>query len=105
GVGGGEGRVGGRGGAVVFVAVAEEAGLMDRLGEFVLRRAVSDAGRWGSLYVSVNLSPIQVRHRAFVDLTAAVLKESAFDPARLVLELTEGVLIDNPADTAARLRD
>ncbi len=86
----------------VFVPVAEEAGLMDRLGEFALRRAVSDAGRWGALYVSVNLSPVQVRHRAFVDLVAAVLKESAFDPSRLVLEMTEGVLIDNPSAARAR---
>jgi diguanylate cyclase (GGDEF)-like protein len=89
----------------VFVPVAEEAGLMDRLGEFVLRRAISDAARWGGLYVSVNLSPVQVRHRAFVDLVAAVLKDSAFDPSRLVLEMTEGVLIDNPDETAARLNE
>ena len=45
----------------VFVPIAEEAGLMDRLGEFVLRRAVADAARWPHLYVSVNLSPLQVR--------------------------------------------
>ena len=47
----------------VFVPVAEEAGLMDRLGEFVLRRAIADAARWPDLYVSVNLSPVQVRDR------------------------------------------
>jgi diguanylate cyclase (GGDEF)-like protein len=87
----------------LFVPVAEEAGLMDRLGEFVLRRAVSDAERWPDLYVSVNLSPVQVRDRAFIDVVAAVLKESGFEPARLVLEMTEGVLIDNPDETTARL--
>ena len=51
----------------VFVPVAEEGGFMDKLGEFVLRRAVSDAARWPDLYVSVNLSPVQVRNRAFVE--------------------------------------
>ena len=76
---------------------------MDRLGELVLRRAVDDAARWGDIYVSVNLSPMQVRDRAFINLVAAVLKDSGFDPARLVLEMTEGVLIDNPDETTARL--
>ena len=87
----------------VFVPVAEEAGLMDRLGEFVLRRAVSDAARWPDLYVSVNLSPVQVRDRAFVDVVSAVLRESGFEPSRLVLEMTEGVLIDDPDAMTARL--
>jgi EAL domain-containing protein (putative c-di-GMP-specific phosphodiesterase class I) len=86
-----------------FVPVAEEAGLMDRLGEFVLRRAVADAARWSELYVSVNVSPVQVRDRAFVDLVSAVLRESEFEPARLMLEMTEGVLIDNPEQTTERL--
>jgi diguanylate cyclase (GGDEF)-like protein len=86
-----------------FVPVAEEAGLMDRLGEFVLRRAVADAARWGDLYVSVNVSPVQVRDRAFVDLVSAVLRESEFEPSRLMLEMTEGVLIDNPEQTTERL--
>ena len=86
-----------------FVPVAEEAGLMDRLGEFVLRRAVADAAHWSNLYVSVNVSPVQVRDRAFVDLVSAVLRESELEPARLMLEMTEGVLIDNPEQTTERL--
>jgi diguanylate cyclase (GGDEF)-like protein len=87
----------------VFVPVAEEAGLMDRLGEFALRRAISDAARWPDLYVSVNLSPVQVRDRAFIDLVSLVLKETEFVPSRLVLEMTETVLIENPDATTARL--
>jgi EAL domain-containing protein (putative c-di-GMP-specific phosphodiesterase class I) len=87
----------------VFIAIAEEAGLMDRLGEIVLRRAVADAERWPGIYVGVNLSPLQVRDHAFIDLVAAVLRESEFEPSRLVLEVTEGVLIDNPDETQARL--
>jgi EAL domain-containing protein (putative c-di-GMP-specific phosphodiesterase class I) len=89
----------------VFVPVAEEGGFMDKLGEFVLRRAVSDAAQWPDLYVSINVSPVQVRNRAFVDTVAAVLRESAFEPSRLVLEMTEGVLIDNPDETTARLQE
>jgi diguanylate cyclase (GGDEF)-like protein len=89
----------------VFIPIAEEAGLMDRLGEFVLRRAIADAERWPGLYVSVNLSPLQVRDRAFIDLVASVLADSGFEHSRLVLEVTEGVLIDNPEETQARLSE
>jgi predicted signal transduction protein with EAL and GGDEF domain len=87
----------------VFVPVAEEAGLMDRLGEFVLRRAVSDAARWPDIYVSVNLSPVQVRDRAFADVVASVLRDSGFEPSRLVFEMTEGVLINDRDQMTARL--
>jgi diguanylate cyclase (GGDEF)-like protein len=89
----------------LFVPVAEEAGLMQGLGELVLRRAIADATRWPQLYVSVNLSPVQVRDRAFANLLAAVLKETGFEPSRLVLEMTESVLIHNPDETRARLME
>jgi EAL domain-containing protein (putative c-di-GMP-specific phosphodiesterase class I) len=88
-----------------FIPIAEQAGMMDQLGEFVLRRALGDAARWPNLYVAVNLSPLQVRDRKFVDLVAAVLAETRISPARLVLEVTEGVLIDNPEAAKSRLDD
>jgi diguanylate cyclase (GGDEF)-like protein len=88
-----------------FIPIAEQAGMMDQLGEFVLRRALCDAARWPNYYVAVNLSPMQVRDRKFVDLVAAVLAETRIPPARLVLEVTEGVLIDNPAVAKSRLDD
>ena len=89
----------------LFVRVAEDAGLMDQLGAFVLRRALDDAKRWPGLYVTVNLSPVQVRDRRFVDLVRDVLAETKTDPARVVLEITEGVLIDDPLTAKARLED
>jgi diguanylate cyclase (GGDEF)-like protein len=89
----------------LFVPAAEEAGLMEGLGELVLRRAVADAERWPGLYVSVNVSPVQVRGRAFGKLLAAVLNETRFPPSRLVLEVTESVLINNPEETRARLME
>jgi EAL domain-containing protein (putative c-di-GMP-specific phosphodiesterase class I) len=79
-----------------LVPVAAEAG-QDRLGELVLRRALTDAKRWPGVYVSVNLSPAQVCDRRLIDLVAAVLAETGMPASRLVLEVTEGVLIDNPA--------
>jgi diguanylate cyclase (GGDEF)-like protein len=86
-----------------FIPVAEEAGLMDRLGEFVLRRALTDVGRWSDLYVSVNVSPVQMRDRGFVDVVAKSLAETKVRASRLVLEMTEGVLVDNREETRARL--
>ena len=86
-----------------FVPIAEQAGMMDQLGEFVLRRALADATRWPNSYVAVNLSPIQVRDRKFVDRVATLLAESKVAAARLVLEVTEGVLIDNPEAAKPRL--
>jgi predicted signal transduction protein with EAL and GGDEF domain len=90
-------------GPAVFIPVAEQAGLMDQLGEFVLRRALSDAARWPNIYVAVNLSPTQVRGRKLVDLVASILAETNMPASRLVLEVTEGVLIDNPEAAKARL--
>jgi predicted signal transduction protein with EAL and GGDEF domain len=89
----------------VFVRVAEEVGLMGQLGEFVLRRALADAARWPDLYVAINLSPAQVRDRKFVDTVATILRESAVPPSRVVLELTEGLLIDEPETAKSRLED
>ena len=89
----------------LFIPVAEDAGLMDQLGAFVLRRALADAARWPHLYVAVNLSPVQVRDRRFIDVVREVLAETKTDPARVVLEITEGVLIDDPLTAKARLED
>ena len=92
-------------GPAVFIPVAEQMGLMDELGAFVLRRALREAKRWPDLYVAVNLSPLQVRDRRIVDLVAEALAESGVPPSRLMLEITEGVLIDNPEEMVRRIED
>jgi len=88
-----------------FVPIAEQTGMIDQLGEFVLRRALRDAVQWPNCYVAVNLSPVQVRDRKFVDLVGAALARTGIPPARLVLEVTEGVLIENPEATKSCLDD
>jgi len=80
----------------VFIPLAERHGLMNELGEFVLRRALTDAARWPGLFVAINLSPVQIREPHFVDLVRRILAETGADPARVDLEVTEGVLIDDP---------
>jgi len=92
-------------GPAIFIPVAEQMGLMDIVGAFVLRRALDDAKRWPGLYVAINLSPVQVRDRAIVDLMRSALAESGVRPPRLMLEITEGVLIDNPEEMLKRIED
>jgi diguanylate cyclase (GGDEF)-like protein len=87
----------------VFIPLAEQSGLMSQLGEIVLRRALSDGARWPTLSVAVNLSPLQIRDRWLVDLVANIMAETGIDASRVVLEVTEGVLIDNPQEAQARL--
>ncbi|MBY0564220.1 MAG: EAL domain-containing protein [Hyphomonadaceae bacterium] len=79
----------------LFVPIAEEAGLMPALGQFVLERAFADSCRWPELEVSINLSPVQFRHVDLVELLATLLTKHAVDPKRIVLEVTEGVLLES----------
>ncbi len=87
----------------VFIPLAEQSGLMSQLGEIVLRRALTDGVRWPNLSVAVNLSPMQIRDRWLVDLVGTVMAETAIASSRVVLEVTEGVLVDNPREAQMRL--
>lgn len=80
----------------VFIGVAEKAGLIDQLGFQVLGTAVREGSRWPGISVAVNISPLQLRNPYFCRQVRDALSESGFDPARLTIEVTEGVLISNP---------
>ena len=82
-----------------FIPIAEERGLVIPLGDWVLRRACRDGCRWPDLRIAVNVSAIQFRHRDFVPTVVETLGATGFDPARLELELTEGVVVAD-ADAA-----
>ena len=90
-------------GPSLFIPLAEESGLMIRLGEIVMRRALADAIRWPNLFVSVNLSPVQMRSRGLVDFMRSLIAETGVAAARIVLEITEGVLIHDPEETLVKL--
>lgn len=77
-----------------FVPLAEERGLIDKLGEWALRRACREAAEWPpELFVAVNVSAIQFRRSEFCPVVGRVLDETGFDPQRLELELTESAVI------------
>ena len=80
----------------VFIPLAEEIGLISRLGEFVMRRALTDAQRWpANVSVSVNVSPIQITTSDFLDTVRAVVRDSGVAASRVILEITESVLLEN----------
>jgi len=77
-----------------FIPIAEEIGLIDRLGEWVIRRACADAAAWPSdLRVAVNLSPLQFKSRNLVRTVLIALASSGLPACRLELEITESVLL------------
>ena len=79
-----------------FIPLAEDSGLIMPLGEWILRQACREAASWPKpLHVAVNFSPVQFRHGDLPALVHGVLLETGLAPARLEIEITEGVLIDD----------
>lgn len=88
----------------VFIPIAETCGLIVDLGEWVLGRACADACLWEPpLWLSVNVSPVQFAYGDLAGTVAQVVSVTGFDPARLELEITEGVLIEDSAGAIALL--
>jgi diguanylate cyclase (GGDEF)-like protein len=80
----------------VFIPIAEESGLIIRLGEWVLRRACRDAASWNTeARIAVNVASQQFRHEDFVDVVRAALSESGLPPHRLELEITETAMLND----------
>ncbi len=78
-----------------FIPIAEEAGLIHRLGRFVMTEAFAMARRWPGLRMAVNVSPVQLREPGFVALCKTLLAEAGVEARQIELEITEGVLVDN----------
>jgi diguanylate cyclase (GGDEF)-like protein/PAS domain S-box-containing protein len=89
----------------VFIPLAEESGIIGALGEWVLRTACHEAASWpNKLHIAVNLSPVQFQHGDLPSLVHQVLLDTGLSPARLELEITEGVLIGDFTGAVAMLR-
>jgi EAL domain-containing protein (putative c-di-GMP-specific phosphodiesterase class I) len=89
----------------IFISVAENTGLIDRLGEFVMRTAFAAAANWKGINIAVNVSPAQLHDTAFVKKTATILKETGLAPERAVIEITEGFFIRNPERAKHSIND
>jgi diguanylate cyclase (GGDEF)-like protein len=86
-----------------FVGIAEESGLIVALSDWVLEAACREAVRWPeSLFVSINLSPVEFKRGYLVERVCDVLSASAINPSRVELEITESVMLEN-ADGALEI--
>ncbi len=85
---------------VEFIPLAEETGLIIHIGEWVLRKACSQAYEWRTHgihlnRIAVNVSAVQLLHRGFPALVGTILAETGLNPSVLELELTESALIND----------
>jgi EAL domain-containing protein (putative c-di-GMP-specific phosphodiesterase class I) len=94
-----------------FIGAAEETGQIVPLGRWVLEQAIRQGAAWqaispdyASLNISVNVSARQLQAPDLVAELTAVLYETGFNPAHLVLEITESVLMHDMAGTITQLR-
>jgi EAL domain-containing protein (putative c-di-GMP-specific phosphodiesterase class I) len=92
-----------------FIPLAEGTGLIDGIGRWVVEQACRDAAAWEQPWrVSLNVSPSQFRRSDLTGIIANGLRVNALNPERIVVEVTEGVLIEDTAKavmTLNRLRD
>ncbi|QQC66477.1 putative bifunctional diguanylate cyclase/phosphodiesterase [Paraburkholderia ginsengisoli] len=91
-----------------FIPTAERTGLILALGEWALLQSCTEAATWRDpVAVAVNVSPVQLREESFASTVAAILRKTRLPPARLNIEVTETVLLNDDAVTqrnVARLR-
>jgi len=91
-----------------FIPLAEECGMIGKIGQFVLATALSEAACWpDAVRIAVNLSPIQFNDPSIIDIVATTIAETKIRAERVELEITEGVfLADSDATdvTFARLK-
>jgi diguanylate cyclase (GGDEF)-like protein len=93
-----------------FVPLAEEAGVMVDLGEWVFRAAFGQLRAWqerapalASVIMSINVSSGQFRRREFVDDLWRIVRDSGVDPRAVALEVTEATIMDDVEASAAKL--
>jgi diguanylate cyclase (GGDEF)-like protein len=92
-----------------FIPLAEECGLIPRIGTWVLETALEEAARWpDEVRIAVNLSPIQFNDPGIVDIVANALARTGVRANRVELEITEGVFLaegESTDETFGRLKD
>lgn len=87
-----------------FIPVAEESGIINPIGLWVLREAMSQARGWGNITLSVNISAAQLRNSEFPIKLGEILEETGFPAHLLELEVTETCLVVDP-EVAERTLD
>lgn len=88
-----------------FIPIAEDAGLIDRLGQWALQTACADLACWPEqIRCSVNVSALQFANPELPTIVASALAHNGIDPSRLELEITESVFVSDTPGTEATFR-
>ncbi len=87
-----------------FIALAEDAGLIGQIGEWVLGQACREAANWPAhVGIAVNLSPLQFRDSGLVEIIDRALTQAGLEPGRLELEITETTMLETNSETVDAL--
>jgi diguanylate cyclase (GGDEF)-like protein/PAS domain S-box-containing protein len=85
-----------------FVSIAEETGLIMQIGEWALRTACHDLASWQEdVFVAINVSPLQFANPQLPSILTQAIAQAGVDPARVELEITESVFLNDNANTDA----
>jgi diguanylate cyclase (GGDEF)-like protein/PAS domain S-box-containing protein len=92
-----------------FISLLEDSGLINNVGEWVLRSACIQLREWtkadhGELKMAVNISGKQLKHPKFLEMLTSIVEETGVDPANLELEFTESVIMENVDNTVEIFR-
>jgi EAL domain-containing protein (putative c-di-GMP-specific phosphodiesterase class I) len=92
-----------------FISIAEEAGLIVAIGEWVLRTACLQCKIWQQsspgICMAVNVSGYQFKQENFIAMIKSVLNETGLDPRLLELEITESVILNNVTDVSQKMHE
>ena len=89
-----------------FIPLAEETGLIVAIGAWVMQEACRHLQSWpDSVGVSVNVSPVQIERGDLVSEISSALRDSACDPNRVIVEITESALVRNVTPALSQVRD
>ncbi len=93
----------------MFISLLEDAGLINNVGEWVLRSACLQMREWATtghrdLKMAVNISGKQMKHPRFIDMITTIIQETDVNPCNLELEFTESVLMENVEKTIETFR-
>jgi diguanylate cyclase (GGDEF)-like protein/PAS domain S-box-containing protein len=92
-----------------FISLLEDSGLINNVGEWVLRTACKQMREWTisehrDLKMAVNISGKQMKHPRFLEMLTTIIQETGVDPHNLELEFTESVIMDNVENTVEIFR-
>jgi predicted signal transduction protein with EAL and GGDEF domain len=87
-----------------LVSIAEDAGLIMQLGDWILKEACRMVAEIDIPWIAINVSSVQLRDENFADRCLSIVRQMGVSPERIQIEITETVLIENPELTAATFR-